>query len=107
RDRRSAGALETYADCPVKWLVDRWLKPDALEPDPEPMVRGRYAHAVLELTYRRLRERTGSRRVTPENLAAAESILLESLRDRQSEFQISPQATRVPTAVRSLAFELR
>jgi len=106
RDRLSAGALESYADCPVKWLVERWLRPDALEPDPEPMVRGRYAHAVLELTYRRLRERTGSRRVTPGNLADAEALLLEALRDRQSEFQISPQATRVRTAVRRLEFDL-
>ena len=44
--------------------------PIALEPDPEQMVRGSYAHAVLERTYERLREETGDRRVTPANLAA-------------------------------------
>jgi hypothetical protein len=52
----SASDLETYADCPVKWLVDRQLRPLALEPDPEQMVRGRYAHEVLELTFSRLRD---------------------------------------------------
>ena len=29
-----------FADCPVKWLVEKLLRPDALEPDPEQMVRG-------------------------------------------------------------------
>ena len=106
RDRLSAAALESYADCPVKWLVERLLDPEALEPDPEPLVRGRYAHAVLELTYRRLRERTGSRRVTRENLADAEAILVEALRERQGEFRISPTAVRVRTAVRRLEFDL-
>jgi ATP-dependent helicase/DNAse subunit B len=106
RDRLSAAALEAYADCPVKWLVERELRPDALEPDPEPMVRGLYAHKVLELTYRRLRERTGGSRVTPANLAEAERILLEALRERQAEFRISPKATRVRAAVRRLEVDL-
>lgn len=106
RDRLSAAALEAYADCPVKWMIDRLLDPEALEPDPEPLVRGRYAHAVLELTYRRLRERTGSRRVTRENLPEAEAILVEALRERQAEFPISPTAVRVRTAVRRLEFDL-
>ncbi|HKP91782.1 MAG TPA: PD-(D/E)XK nuclease family protein, partial [Thermoleophilaceae bacterium] len=106
RDRLSAAALESYADCPVKWMVDRLLDPEALEPDPEPLVRGRYAHAVLEQTYRRLRERTGDRRVTSENLAEAEAILVEALRERQGEFPISPTAVRVRTAVRRLEFDL-
>ena len=65
----SAGALERFAGCPVKWLVEDVLEPEKLEPDPEQMVRGSYAHRVLELTFRRLREKTGSRRVTPANLA--------------------------------------
>ncbi|MFL5779780.1 MAG: PD-(D/E)XK nuclease family protein [Thermoleophilaceae bacterium] len=106
RELLSAAALEAYADCPVKWMVDRLLDPEALEPDPEPLVRGRYAHAVLDLTYRRLRERTGSRRVTIENLAEAEAILVEALRERQGEFPISPTAVRVRTAVRRLEFDL-
>jgi ATP-dependent helicase/DNAse subunit B len=106
RDRLSAAALEAYADCPVKWLVDRLLDPEALEPDPEPMVRGRYAHAVLELTYRRLAERTGSRRVSHDNLAEAERILIEALREREGEFRISPSATRVRAAVRRLEVDL-
>jgi ATP-dependent helicase/DNAse subunit B len=102
----SAGALERFADCPVKWLVEDILRPEALEPDPEAMVRGSYAHAVLERTYARLREETGSRRVTPATLPAAERILLEELRERRSEFRLSPKQTRVRAAVRRLEFDL-
>ena len=47
REAVSAGALEHFADCPVKWLVEDLLRPDELEPDPEAMVRGSYAHEVL------------------------------------------------------------
>jgi RecB family exonuclease len=66
----SAGALEAYADCPVKWLVERELQPASLEPDSEAMVRGSYMHDVLE----RLLERLGTA-VTPASLPAALEIL--------------------------------
>jgi len=66
----SAGALETYADCPVKWLVERELRPDRLEPEPEPMARGSYMHDVLE----RLLGQLG-RALTPESLPEALRIL--------------------------------
>jgi len=52
----SAGALETYADCPVKWLIERELQPDQLEPDPDALARGSYMHSVLEQVLRRLGE---------------------------------------------------
>ncbi|MBV9607774.1 MAG: exodeoxyribonuclease V subunit gamma [Solirubrobacterales bacterium] len=70
----SAGALETYADCPVKWLVDRELQPDPLEPDPDALARGSYMHAVLEAVFRRLAEP-----VTPESLPRALELLDEAL----------------------------
>ena len=66
----SAGALETYADCPVKWLVERELQPDALEPDPDALARGSYMHAVLERVLRRL-----GGPVTPDNLPRALELL--------------------------------
>jgi RecB family exonuclease len=106
RDAVSAGALENFADCPVKWLVQNVLRPDELVPDPEQMVRGRYAHAVLQGTFARLREETGERRVTTANLAHAERLLLEELRDQQSQFQLSPKQTRVKAAARRLEFDL-
>jgi len=106
RDSVSAGALERFAGCPVKWLVEDVLRPEQLEPDPEQMVRGSYAHSVLERTFSALRERTGSRRVTAGNLPEAERILLEALTELQGEFRLSPNQTRVRAAVRRLEFDL-
>jgi ATP-dependent helicase/DNAse subunit B len=106
RDAVAARALENFADCPVKWLVEDVLRPAELVPDPEAMVRGSYAHDVLLHTYRRLHEETGSRRVTHDNLARAEGILLEELRERSASFQLSPKQTRVRAAARRLEFDL-
>ena len=106
REAVSAGALERFADCPVKWLVQDVLRPDELAPDPEAMVRGDYAHSVLEHTFRRLRDETGERGVTPGNLPRAEGILLEELRERRSAFRLSSKATRVRAAARRLEFDL-
>ncbi len=106
REVVSAGAIERFAGCPVKWLVEDVLDPEKLEPDPEQMVRGSYAHRVLELTYRRLRDSTGSRRVTPANLPDAERILIEALKECQGEFRLSPSQVRVRAAVRRLEFDL-
>jgi ATP-dependent helicase/DNAse subunit B len=44
----SAGALETYSDCPVRWLVDSQIAPAPLAPQPEPLARGSLIHGVLE-----------------------------------------------------------
>lgn len=102
----SAGAVERFAGCPVSWLVDDVLKPVALEPDPERMIQGAYAHRVLELTFERLRERTGERRVTEANLATAEEILLEALEQEAANYVSSPNRARVRAALRRLEFEL-
>ncbi|MEA2386728.1 MAG: hypothetical protein QOJ22_902 [Thermoleophilaceae bacterium] len=102
----SASSLEAFADCPVKWLVDKLMRPVELEPEPEPLVRGTYAHAVLEATYSRLREQTGSAKVTPDSLARAEEILLDVMTEKQPEYRISPKETRFRTAVRKLEFDL-
>lgn len=106
RDTISASALEHYADCPVKWLVEDVLRPDKLEPDPEQMARGSYAHRVLELTLSRLRERTGSARVTRATLAEAERLMVEALEEQRGAFQLSPDRTRVRAAVRRLELDL-
>ncbi len=68
----SAGALETYADCPVKWLVERELRPQRFEREPDPIARGTYMHDVLE----RVLERLG-RAVTPDSLPQALGLLDE------------------------------
>jgi len=76
RHRRilSAGALESYGDCPVRWLIERELQPGKLEPDPDPLVRGAYMHNVIEQVLRRLGDS-----VTKETLPHALEILDEVL----------------------------
>ena len=78
RHRRvlSGGALESYADCPVKWLVERELAPARFGPEPDPIARGNYMHAALEEVLRRL-----GRSVTRESLREAYRILDEVLAD--------------------------
>ena len=72
-DRRTEGArqLETFAACGVRWLVEALLAPQRVTPDPEAMRRGSRAHAVLEATLRRLKDATGSSKLTPASLPAA------------------------------------
>ncbi len=40
RELVSAGAIEKFASCPVRWLVESQLKPDRLEPEADPLTRG-------------------------------------------------------------------
>ena len=54
REVVSPGALESYADCPVKWMVEKELQPDRFDPEPEPMARGSYMHDALERVLRGL-----------------------------------------------------
>ena len=69
RDAVAARALENFADCPVKWLVEDLLRPDELDARPRGdgarLLRPRGARATPT---RRLHEETGERRVTPGNL---------------------------------------
>jgi ATP-dependent helicase/DNAse subunit B len=76
----SAGGLESYSECHMKWLIEKELQPVELEPQPEPLARGSYVHDVLE----KLLSRLGSA-VTPESLPDAIRILEELLAE------ISPQ----------------
>ncbi len=75
----SASAIELWAGCPVKWFVERRLRPDGLQPDPELMVRGALAHSVLEATLRGLRERRGSSRLDAAALPDARELVTAAL----------------------------
>ncbi len=76
RDMLSGGALESFADCPVRWFVERELQPNPLEPDSDALRRGSYMHAVLE----RVLERLGGP-VTPDSLPEATAILQQVLEE--------------------------
>jgi ATP-dependent helicase/DNAse subunit B len=98
----SAGALETYADCPVKWLVERELRPQRLEPDPEPMLRGSYMHDVLERVLHEL-----GRAVTPESLPDAIRILDEVVAERPPDTAPGRAEQLRRAAAEAIAADLR
>jgi RecB family exonuclease len=58
----------------MRWLVERELRPEPLEPQPEPIVRGNLMHDVLERLLRRL-----GGPVSADSLQRAETILSELL----------------------------
>jgi ATP-dependent helicase/DNAse subunit B len=70
----SAGALEHYSDCPVRWLVEGQIDPAPLAPQSEPLARGSLIHAVLEALVARL-----GGPITPADLARAHELLSEQI----------------------------
>ncbi|HEY8867568.1 MAG TPA: PD-(D/E)XK nuclease family protein, partial [Solirubrobacteraceae bacterium] len=106
REAWSAGQIEAYASCPVKWLVEKSLQPRSLEPDSEPMARGNVAHAVLEATLRGLRDRTGSARLRPQSLPLARELLLHELGSREPELPLSTVPARRRSGFRRLQADL-
>jgi ATP-dependent helicase/DNAse subunit B len=98
----SAGALESYANCPVKWLVERELQPERFEPESDALARGSFMHWVLE---RLLRALSGP--VTAASLPRALELLGELLADVPPEIgQGRPAAIR-SASVASIEADLR
>lgn len=108
RDRPawSASALESWAGCPVKWFVERYLSLDDLEPAAEPILRGSVAHAAMERTLRELRERTGTAKVRPETLAQARAVLSDALAQAAARTPMSASPERLAAARRRLEADL-
>jgi ATP-dependent helicase/DNAse subunit B len=98
REVVSAGAIEKFASCPVRWLVESQLNPDLLEPEADPLVRGSFIHVVLERVFARLGEA-----LTSETLSSAERLLAEEMRgpaaaEHRSKLALD-QATEVRAAI--------
>jgi ATP-dependent helicase/DNAse subunit B len=102
----SASSLKLWADCPVRWFVERLLRARDLEPAPEPLARGGLAHAALRSTLEGLREEYGSARLSPERLEPARALLHEALRAHAPDFPLSVAPERVPGVRRRLEADL-
>ncbi len=102
----SASAFETWIGCPVRWFVERLLRPGSLDPDAEPLARGGLAHAVLKDVLEGLRRETGSARVRPGKLALARDLLERALVENAAEFPLSVAPERRPGALRRLRSDL-
>ena len=92
----SASSLERWIGCPVRWFVERLLRPSDLEPEPEPLARGGLAHAALKDTLEGLRAQTGSARVDAGRPASSRASCcaraLERARARASRCRSPPSA---------------
>ncbi|MGB0093210.1 MAG: PD-(D/E)XK nuclease family protein, partial [Solirubrobacteraceae bacterium] len=98
----SAGALEAYGDCPVKWLLERELAPARLEPAPDPIARGNFMHAALQELLRRL-----GGPVSPESLPDAYRILEGVLAESPDPIGAGrPESVR-SAAVKTIEADLR
>jgi ATP-dependent helicase/DNAse subunit B len=102
----SASSLETWTSCPVKWFVERVLRAGEIDPRPEPIARGGLAHAALKDTLERLRERTGSARLTPASVGLAKRALREALAEHEQHHPLSVAPERLPGARRRLTVDL-
>ena len=78
REVWSASSLEAWLACPVRWFVERLLRPEDLLPEPEPLGRGRLVHAVLEHVVGALRERRPGP-LGPERVTEARQLVHEAL----------------------------
>jgi ATP-dependent helicase/DNAse subunit B len=99
----SASQLEVWASCPVKWFVERHLRPEALVPDPEPMIRGELAHRVLEIA---LSELTAGGGLAPERLPEARALVHRAMDEHAEDYKISPNPERLRSALRRLEVDL-
>lgn len=98
RDRPawSASGIELWASCPVKWFVERMLRPEGLTPDPEALLRGALTHTVLEAIVRGLIESSDGGRLDATTLPAARRLAEDALARFQGtdEFVMSHDPSR-------------
>jgi ATP-dependent helicase/DNAse subunit B len=99
----SASQLEVWASCPVKWFVERHLRPEALVPDPEPMIRGELAHRVLEIALSTLAQDGG---LSPDRLPEARALVRAAMAEHAEDYKISPNPERLRSALRRLEVDL-
>lgn len=102
----SASSLEKRIACPVAWFVERILRPDAFEPEPEPLARGALAHAALKDTLEALRGETGSARLKPATFARARELLAQALAENETRHPLSVAPERQAAARRRLQTDL-
>ena len=103
----SAGAVEAYASCPARWLVEKELAPVELDPEPDAVRRGSIVHEALELTHARLRTETGTGRVTPANRARAEELMDTALAEARRALGADLPPVVAESIGREIAADLR
>jgi ATP-dependent helicase/nuclease subunit B len=106
RELWSASSLERWSACPASWFIERLLRAQDLEPEPEPLARGSLAHLVLRDVFEGLREQTGSARLTASSLKTARALMAQALERREAEAPLTVAQERLPLARRRLEVDL-
>lgn len=101
RDVLSAGALELYARCPVRWLVERELGPERFEPDPVAIARGSCIHRVLERTLGQLEWP-----LTASAIPAAREIVSQVVGEEAPQFVLGRGAAAQAAAAHEIAADV-
>jgi hypothetical protein len=101
REVVSAGALESYAACPVKWLVERELRPERLEPEPDGIARGNYMHSVLERTFAGL-----GGAITEATVERARELLEQAMKDERAQLAVGRGAAERAAVMREIEADL-
>jgi ATP-dependent helicase/DNAse subunit B len=101
REVLSAGGLEAYARCPVKWLVERELAPDRFEPDPEAIARGSCVHRVLERVLAQL-----DWPLTPDALPAAEAVVRDVVAEEAARLVLGRGSAAQAAAAHEIAADV-
>lgn len=101
-----ASTLESYAECPFRWLVGHELRPRELAADPEPLARGAITHRVLERLYEeRLREGLDAR-PTPDTLEDVVARACEILAEEAERTSLSPTRAAARPAYRRIEADI-
>ena len=102
----SPSSLERWIACPMSWFVERLLRPEAFDPDPEPLARGALAHAALKDTLDGLRRETGTARLTRASLTRARELLGTALAENEADHPLSVAPERRLAVRRRLRADL-
>ena len=102
----SASSLQVWIACPVRWFIERILRPGPIDPDAEPLARGGLAHAALRDTLAGLAAESGSARLTPGSLPRALELLGAALQENERRMALSMAPERRPGVRRRLRADL-
>ncbi len=86
----------------MKWFVERFLRPDELVPDPEPLIRGTLAHAVLERALSQLLAGSEPRPLGPADLPDAWRLAHAAIDELRHDIRLSPNPERARAALHRL-----
>jgi ATP-dependent helicase/DNAse subunit B len=101
QDAWSATALEAWLACPVRWLAESRLRLKNMEPEPEPLLRGRLTHRVLQTLFDAI-----DGPLTQDDLPQARKILDEVLAKVGQEITMSVDPERLAAEARRTEADL-